>query len=323
MLREGENGGIMKKYVIIPDVTCDLSLELREHFGLEEYIPSYVHIDDRQMQTTLDWSLIGRSEFYKLLLNKRVTVSSAAASPDEYFAVFEKYAKLGYDILSMSISSKISGTYNIACSAAKRTVEAYPECRVECIDTLRMSGSFGLLIAYALELQKEGRDLDTVVAWVNENRHRVHQMGPIDDMTFIARRGKVSAGKAFMGNLVGVKPMGDSNRDGYVSVLGKVKGISKALDATVGYIERVAENISSQYIFVMHSDRERYALELKDRIEAKFETKGVFVSDVFDACGTNIGPGMIAVYFLGAPISDDCAVEKDALTAVISELSNR
>lgn len=313
----------MKKYVIIPDVTCDLSSELRQHFGLEEYVPGHVHIDDRELKTTLDWSLIDRKEFYKLLLDKKVEVSSAAASPDEYFAIFEKYAKLGYDIVSMSISSKISGTYNIACGAAKRLTEAYPDCRVECINTLRMSGSFGLLVAYALELQKDGADIDTVVNWLNENRHRVHQMGPIDDMTFISRRGKVSAGKAFMGNLVGVKPMGDSNRDGYVTVLGKVKGIPKALDATVGYIERIAEDISSQYIFIMHSDRERYALELKEKIEARFSTKGVFVSDVFDACGTNIGPGMISVYFLGAPISEDCAVEKEAFASVISDLVSR
>lgn len=310
----------MKKFIIIPDVTCDLSLELRERFGLEEYISTYVHINDRQLRTTLDWSLIKREEFYKYLLDKRVDVSSAAASPEEYFAVFEKYAKEGYDIISMSISSKISGTYDIACTAGQRIMAAYPECRVECVDTLRMSGSFGLLVCYALELQKDGADFDTVVNWLNENRHRVHQMGPIDDMTFIARRGRVSAGKAFMGNLVGVKPMGDSNRDGYVSVLGKVKGISKALDATVGYMGRVAEDISSQYILVMHSDRERYAMDLKSRIEARFNTKGVFVSDVFDACGTNVGPGMISVYFLGAPISEDCAVEKEALTLTISEL---
>ena len=310
----------MKKYIIIPDVTCDLSLELRERFGLEEYISSYVHIDDSQLRTTLDWSLIKREEFYKILLNKRVSVSSAAASPEEYYTVFEKYAKLGYDIISMSISSKISGTYNIACSAAQRLMEAYPDCRVECVDTLRMSGSFGLLVCYALELQKDGADLDTVVSWLNENRHRVHQMGPIDDMTFIARRGRVSAGKAFMGNLVGVKPMGDSNCDGYVTVLGKVKGISKALDATVGYLGHVAEDISSQYIFVMHSDRERYAYDLKNRIEARFQTKGVFVSGVFDACGTNIGPGMISIYFLGAPISEDCVAEKEAFTLTVSEL---
>ena len=310
----------MKKFIIIPDVTCDLSLELRERFGLAEYIPGYVHINDRQVQTVLDWSLVGREEFYKLLLDKKTEVSSAAGSPEEYFVIFEKYAKLGYDIISMSISSKISGTYNIACGAAKRIMAEYPDCRVECIDTLRMSGSFGLLVAYALELQKGGADIDTVTNWLNENRHRVHQMGPIDDMKFIARRGRISAGKAFMGNLVGVKPMGDSNCDGYVTVLGKVKGIAKALDATVGYLGRVAEDLPSQYVFIMHSDRERYAMDIKAKIESRFETKGVFVSDVFSACGTNIGPGMIAIYFLGAPISEECVKEKEALTAVISEL---
>ena len=310
----------MKKFIIIPDVTCDLSGEMREKFGLSDYIMGYVNIDGKELQTALDWSFISRDSFYKQLGNKKITISSAAASPEEYYQKFASYAKEGYDIISMSISSKISGTYNIAVSAAERVRSDFPECKIECIDTLRMSGSFGLLVIYALELQKNGASMDEVVAWLNENKHRVHQMGPIDDMTFIARRGRITMGKAFMGNLVGIKPMGDSNRDGYVSVLAKVKGISKALDATVGYIERMAENPEQQYIFVMHTDREKYALDLKARIEARIKTKGVFVSDVYSACGTNIGPGMISVYFLGAPISEDCVVEKEALTAAISEL---
>ena len=309
----------MKKYVILPDVTCDLSAELRERFGLTEYVHGYVYIDDRQLTTTLDWSNIGREEFYKLLLDKKVKVTSAFASPDEYYAIYERYAKEGYDIICTSISSKISGTYNVTCSAAERIRAAYPDCRIEAIDTLRMSGSYGLLVAYALEMQAGGADFDTVVTWLLENRHRVHQMGPIDDMTFIARRGKISAGKAFMGNLVGVKPMGDSNSDGYVTVLGKVKGISKALDTTVAYLSEMAEDIESQYIFIMHTDRERYALDLKARIESRFNTKGVFVSDVFDACGTNIGPGMISIYFLGAPISEECAVEKETFARITAQ----
>ena len=144
-------------------------------------------------------------------------------------------------------------------------------------------------------------------------------MGPIDDMTFISRRGRVSAGKAFMGNLVGIKPMGDSNRDGYVSVLAKVKGISKALDVTVSYLEKMATCPEEQYVFIMHSDREKHAFDLKARIEAKVKTKEVFVSDVFSACGTNIGPGMISIYFLGDPISEDCAREKEMLNLAVAE----
>ena len=144
-------------------------------------------------------------------------------------------------------------------------------------------------------------------------------MGPIDDLTFVARRGQISSGKAFMGNLVGIKPMGDSNSDGYVTVLAKVKGIKKALDATVAYLKSMATDIENQYIFIMHSDREGYAMTLKEKIEGSVNCKKVFVSDVFSGCGTNIGPGMISVYFFGEEISSDLSKEKEALTLAIGQ----
>ena len=311
----------MEKFIILPDVTCDLSPAMRAEFGLSDYIRGWVHIDDQPMQTTLDWDTVSREEFYKTLESKKHTVSSAAASPEEYYQIFRRYLAEGYDILSMSLSSKISVTYNTASAALARAGAEFPERRVYAFDSLRMSGSFGLLVAYALLLQKEGKTFDEVVAWLEEHKHRVHQMGPIDDLTFIARRGKISKGKAFMGNLAGVKPMGDCNTDGYVTVLAKVKGIKKALEATACYIASMAIDVEDQYIFIMHSDRERYAHELKALLESKFSCRGVLVGDVFDGCGTNIGPGMISAYFLGAPITAECTAEKEALSAVIAELS--
>ena len=307
----------MKKYVILPDVTCDLSAEIREYFGLEDYIRGYVHINDESLRTTLDWENISRSDFYGTLASKKNTVSSAAASPEEYYQTFKKYTEEGYAVLSMSLSSKISATYNISVSAANRLKEECPDAEVYCFDSLRMSGSFGLLVAYACLMKKDGADMDAVVAWLEENKARVHQMGPIDDLTTVARRGQISAGKAIMGNLVGIKPMGDSNADGYVSVLAKVKGIKKALDATVSYVERIATDIPESYAFIMHSDREKLALSLKEKLESVCPFKKIFVSDVFSGCGTNIGAGMISVYFFGAPISEDLTVEKEALLSAI------
>ncbi len=311
----------MNKFIILPDVTCDLSPEMRAHFGLVDYVRGWVHINDTALQTTLDWEGISREAFYRTLEGKKNTVSSAAASPEEYYQVFRRYAEEGYDIISMSISSKISVTYQTASTAAARVAQEFKERRIYAFDSLRMSGSFGLLVAYALQLQQAGKSFDEVISWLEENKHRVHQMGPIDDLTFIARRGKISKGKAFMGNLAGVKPMGDSNTDGYVTVLAKVKGIKKALEATVAYVARMATDIENQYIFIMHSDREGYATELKAMLESKINCRGVLVGDVFDGCGTNIGPGMISTYFLGAPVSEECAAEKAMLTEIIAELS--
>ena len=309
----------MSKFVILPDVTCDLSKEIRDYFGLNDYIQGYVHINDESLRTTLDWSNISRKEFYKTLANKKNKVSSAAASPEEYYQAFKGYVEQGYAVLSMSISSKISATYNISVSAAKRVKEEYPEAEIYCFDSYRMSGSFGLLVACACEMQKNGKSFEEIVAWLEENKQRVHQMGPIDDLTFIARRGQISNGKAFMGNLVGIKPMGDSNTDGYVSVLVKVKGIKKALDVTVSYLKHSATDIENQYVFIMHSDREEYANALKEKVEGTVNCKKVFVSDVFGACGTNIGPGMISVYFMGEPVTENSVIEKEIINLAIAE----
>lgn len=309
----------MKKYVILPDVTCDLSNEIREFFKLENYVKGYVHINDKSLRTTLDWSNISRDDFYKTLANKKNTVSSAAASPEEYYQIFREYALNGVDVISMSLSSKISTTYNLALTAAERVKAECPDSHIYCFDSTRMSGSFGLLVAYACEMQQNGAAFEEVVEWLEENKNRVHQMGPIDDLTYVARRGQISSGKAFMGNLVGIKPMGDCNTDGYVTVLAKVKGIKKALENTVLYVKEMITDPEEQYLFIMHSDREVYAEQLKTRLSEEITCKRIFVSDVFSGCGTNIGAGMIAVYFMGDPVSADCEREKKLLNLAIAQ----
>ena len=308
----------MEKFVILPDVTCDLGPEIREFFGLTDYVPGYVNIDGREIKVDLDWKCISRNEFYKTLMDKKVKVTSASASPEEFYKAFKKYTDQGYAVLNMTLSSKISVTYNVACSARDRLLQECPDAKVYCLDSLRMSGSFGLLVAYALQLQQQGKSFEEVIAWLEQNKVKVHQMGPIDDLRFIARRGKISTGKAIFGNLVGVKPMGDSNADGYVTVLSKVKGIKKAISATALYLKAMATDIENQYVFIYHSDREELALELKSKVEQTVKCKKIFISDVYASCGTNIGPGMLSVYFLGEEISADSATEKQALLDAIA-----
>lgn len=309
----------MNKYVILADVTCDLSKEIRDYFGIEDYIQGHIHFSDgRDFSTTLDWSNISREDFYKALSDKKTEVSTAPASPEEYYEAFEKYAKEGISVLSMSISSKISSTYNVASMAAERVKEKYPDFNIYCFDSFRMSGNFGLLVMYAQDMKNSGKSFEEVVEWLEANKQKVHQMGPIDDLIFVARRGRLTMGKAIMGSFAGVKPMGDCSGDGYVSVLSKVKGINKALELTVKYIERMAVNLKDQYIVVSHSNRAEYGERLKKMIEERLAPKKVFLSDVFSGCGTNIGPGMIGAYFLGEDISEGNAVEKDVMNELIN-----
>lgn len=309
----------MKKYVILADLTCDLSEELRQYFAVEDYIPGYVNINGKELKSYLDWSQITREEFYRNLSDKNVKVTSAPPSQAEYCEIFTRYVDQGYAVLSMSISSRISGTYDFACVAANRVREERPDAEIYCFDSYRMSGAFGLLVCHAHRLKNEGKTFEEVIAWLEENKTRVHQMGPIDDLMFVARRGRITMGKAIMGSFAGVKPMGDCNAEGYTTVLTKAKGIKKALDLTVKYVKETAEDVENQFIIISHSDRELYAKTLKDMLKKELNPKKVFISDVFSGCGTNIGPGMIGVYYLGAPVSEDLSAEKDAMNRVLGK----
>ena len=310
----------MEKFIILADVTCDLSEEIRKYFGVEDYISGHVSFSDgRDLPTTLDWSNISCEEFYKTLGGKKIQISTAPASPEEYYLAFKKYVEAGYKVLSISISSKISTTFNSASKAAERVLAEHPEGTIYCVDSLRMSGAMGLLVMYAHQMKRDGASFDEIVAWLENNKRKVHQMGPIDDLIFVARRGRISMGKAIMGNFAGVKPMGDCSSDGYVSVMTKVKGISKALDITVRYTGAMATDIENQYILISHSNRQAYAEKLAQMLEEALHPKKVFISDVFPGCGTNIGPGMVGVYFLGNEITEDQAAEKACLNAILEK----
>ena len=310
----------MENYVILPDVTCDLSAEIREFFGLTDYVRGHFSVSDgREFQSTLDWRNMPMKEFYATVGDKRMKVTTSPANTDEYYKIFEEYVKKGVAVLAMSLTSAISATQSFAEMASKRIMENYPEAKIYCFDSFRMSGAYGLLVMYALELKKEGKSFDEVKDWLEANKRRVHQMGPIDDLLFVARRGRISMGKAIMGSFAGVKPMGDCNAEGYTTVLGKAKGIKKALAMTVEYVKLTIEDPEDQYLLISHTDRAEYAAMLKELIEKEIPAKKVFVSDVFSGSGPNIGPGMIAVYYLGKEITEDMAAEKEAMAKVLAK----
>ena len=309
----------MREYVIIADVTCDLSESIREEFGISDYIRGHINFSDgRDFPTTLDWSHITREDFYKTLSNRKMEVTTAPASPEEYYNTFSKYAKAGIDVLSMSISSQISSTYQVTVQAANRVMQEYPDSKIYCLDSYKMSGAFGLLVMKAFSMKNEGCSMDQVAQWLEDNKHFVHQMGPIDDLIFVARRGRITMGKAIMGSFAGVKPMGDCTREGYVSVLTKAKGMNKALDLTVRYVDKAISEQGRKFVLICHSNRFEYAQKLKEMLHEKLHIEQVYVSDVFCACGPHIGPGMVAVYFFGDELSEGLVKEKELMNSLVN-----
>lgn len=309
----------MKNFVIMSDSACDLTKELRERFGVEDYIRGYVHYPDgHSEQADLDWSNINPKDFFEIMADKKSFISTSQASLVEITESFEKYISAGNDVLYVALSSGISGTYNTACIAAKELLEKYPNNRVVCVDSLRYSTALSLLCVYAHQLREEGKTIDETAAWIEENKYRIHQMGTVEDLFYCKKMGRVSNVAAFMGTLVGVKPLADFNNGGLTNVIGKTKGKKGVYDCTIEYMKRTITEPENQIIFIAHTQRLEEAMELKKRVEKAFHPKEVIINTVGQTCSPSIGPGLYAAFYLGKRISDDLAEEKKIIEEIVS-----
>lgn len=309
----------MRDYVILCDGACDLPLELRERFGITDYLPGNItKPDGTTMLQDLDWKNMTPAEFYGSMSKKSIYQTSirSLAVQQEFF---EKYLEQGYEILSVSISSGISGTYAGCLTAAKALKDKYPDQRIVCVDTLRYGGAIALLAARAGELKKEGKTLDEVAEWLESNKHKVHQMGTVDDLSFLKAMGRVTGMAAFMGNLVGIKPMAEVNRKGENQVIAKTKGYNSLYEISIEYLKRMAEDIGNQRIVISYTNRKAQALKIKELVEEAFHPQEILMLVVSQTCGASIGPGMVNVFFMGPETSEGLAEESRILNEIIGK----
>lgn len=309
----------MSDFVIIPDTSCDLTSDLRERFGIEDYTKGLIYFPDgRTEYCDLDWNIIDPVTFYESMTDKKTLYKTAYAPAGEIIEVYEKHLKEGRDIIAVSLSSGVSGTHQTCCMVADELMKKYPERKIICIDSLRYSTALSILCILALEKQKSGATIEQTAEYIESTKHKIHQMGPMDDLFFLTKTGRISNFKAFFGSLVGINPMADFNRNGLAEVLGKFKGKKAALDAVIKYMRATGENFEDQIVFVAHSNREQAAEVLAEMIKKEFNPKEIIINHVGMSCGASIGPGLCAAFYLGSEISENCEKEKAIMLDIIN-----
>lgn len=309
----------MKSFVILADATCDLNESFQKEYDIG-VIPGHIELPDKtEIPSFLKWEAYSRDEFYAALKKNPNGYATSPANVAEFAAAMEPYAAEKVGILLMTISSGISGAYNFACQARKEVLEKYPEAEICCVDSMRFGPGFGLMAVWASMLRAEGKSLSETAQWLEENKNRFHQAGWLDDLSFVAKKGRISQPKAFFGTLAGVKPIGEFDDNGLTTVLGKVKGAKAAYAVLLSYMEATIEDPENQMIFIAQTNRLPQAMEYKKLIEEKFHPKAVYVNDVFPACGINIGPGLMAAYYLGKPISKGLTEERELFGKLTAE----
>ena len=309
----------MKSFVILADATCDLSEEFQKEYDIG-VIPGHIELPDgTEIPAFLKWEKNSREDFYAALKKNPNGYSTSPANVAEFSAAMEPYAAENVGVLLLTISSGISGAFNFASQAREELLRKYPSAEIRIVDSMRFGPGFGLMAVYASMLRSQGKTLAETTQWLEDNKNRFHQAGWLDDLSFVAKKGRITQPKAFFGTLAGVKPIGEFDYNGLTTVLGKVKGAKTAYSVLLGYMEATIENPEEQIIFIAQTNRLPQAVEYKKMIEEKFHPKAVFVNDVFPSCGINIGPGLMAAYYMGKPISKDLSEERALFDKLTSE----
>ncbi len=286
----------MEKFVIVSDSSCDLPNDWIVAHNVE-IIPLSVDIDGKTYRNYPDERDIKLHDFYDLLRAKKVGKTTQLA-PEGFISSVEPFLKKGQDVLALGFSSALSGTFNSMRLAAEELKQRYPARKIVVIDTLSASLGQGMLVYRAVELKEEGKSLDTVAQYIEDNKLRLNHLFTVDDLGTLKRGGRLTASLAFIGTILNLKPVMRMDNEGRLVPWGKKHGRKVALRALV---ERMEETIQEdRLIFISHGDCLEEALALKTTVVALHPNTQVFlINHVGPVIGAHSGPGTIALFFFG------------------------
>ena len=271
---------------IIVDSTVDVTDELRERMHV---VPLHVLFGDEEF---IDGVTITSQEFYQRLVDSSVLPTSSQPSPDSFEKVYQEVTAAGDEAVVLTLSSKLSGTYQSACIAA----EDYPNIHV--VDTLNATIASGLLAELALKLADEGMDAKSIAARLTEERERVCLLAAFDTLEFLKKGGRLSATAALAGSLLSIKPI-ISTPGGEISVLGKARGNRKANELIISEIEKRGVDTSMPVLYgytgLSGEMLEKFLID-----SAQVWGDGTSAQRMIPICsviGTHAGPGAYAVAF--------------------------
>ena len=283
----------MAKYKIITDSCSDLDAEMRKKYDVD-YYPMGLVIDGRDTIADLDWKEFTIEEFYQLLKDHHKVKTSL---------ISEKYLKEGYDILYLGCSTALTASINSYNLAKEELLEKYPGRRMESASTFLASCGLAMLIEDVCKARDAGASLDEAIKVVEDRRFFYNQFCTVDTLTYLKENGRIKAGKAFFGNLMGVKPIFISDRKGNNLVVTKAKGTKGSLDTIFNMIKDAIDLSKDDRVWITHALCPERVEILKKRFEEELGTKNITICKMGPIIGTTCGPATIAAFCYGKEVT--------------------
>ena len=295
----------MSDFILSCCSTADLS---REHLAARDiqfacaryFLDGVEYPDDIGKTMPLD-------KFYQAMADGADT-KTTQINISEYLDYFTPFLEQGKDILHLTLSSGISGTYNSAVNAAAIAQERFPERKIYIVDSLAASSGFGLLVDAAADKRDEGLDIDALRDWVEENKLRVHHWFFSTDLTFFVKGGRISKAAGVFGGALHICPLMNVDYMGRLIPREKVRTKKKVIRAIVDKMEACADNGLGYdgKVFMSNAACLEDAREVAALVEERFPNINgrVLINSIGTTIGSHTGPGTVALFFWGKKRED-------------------
>lgn len=284
-------------FKIVTDSCANLTGGLIEKYGVEVISLQY-HMKDKSYDSYIKGEKPDFTDAYKFLREKG-KVTTSLVGRDACDNVIIPLLKQGEDLLILAFSSGLSGTYQNIVTAAEDYKEEFPDRKIIVVDTLSASMGQGLLVHYAVELQNQGKTIEEVEQWVEDNKLRLVHIFTLDDLFFLKRGGRLSGTSAVVGTVLGIKPLMHVANDGKLYVTGKARGRKAAIEHLINSLEAQGENIKGQTIFITHGDSYEDAKFIAAAVKTKYGVSNVVINCLDPVIASHSGPGTLAIFFMG------------------------
>lgn len=290
----------MSDYVISCCSTADLSKEHFEKIDVH-YCCFHYEMDGVQYSDDLGQSM-DFDVFYQRMTDGAMTKTSQI-NADEYEEYFTQFLSQGKDIIHLTLSSGISGTFNSANLAKSLLEDKYPDRKIYVIDSLAASSGYGLLVDHLAAMRDSGATIDELAAWVEEHKLNLNHWFFSSDLTFFIRGGRISKAAGAVGTVLNICPLMNVDFEGRLIPRYKIRTKKKVIQAIVDKMAEQAEGGTdySGKCFISHSACEEDAKAVAALVEERFPNLNgrVLINSIGTTIGSHTGPGTVALFFWG------------------------
>ena len=279
---------------LFSDMGADIPVEIAKKYKIQIF---NMMVTDGENEYTLNSDI----DKYKLFENmaKGIDYKTSQVSYKEFYDVFKAEILSENEIIYISLSSGLSGTFSTANMVKNDLLDEFPNAKIHIIDSLGASFGYGALTIKIAKMIENKESLEEILKYIDFYKNHINYIFTVDDLTYLYRGGRLNKAKFILGNLLNICPILDISKEtGKLNFFDKVRGHKAFKKKIIDIVKKKSDCLDKQTIVILQGDCMDKANELKELLTKEFNNSDIIITGVDAVIGCHTGPSILAMVYL-------------------------